>query len=156
MDSFFSIDSILLFCIALSALLIFLHNKASHNSFILLIQASMIGFYLFVSKKISIINASVILLLMLFCLITMTANIYIEKSIQTPRRSASKLNIIIGCFILLFFTVKSLRFKPVNTRQIITDYSFFGQDLSALIFAFFTFFSILISSFLILRIKNTD
>lgn len=156
MNSFFSIDSLLLLCIVLSALLLFLYNKASSNSFILLIQSSMIACYLFISKKISTINIGATLLLIVFCLMTITVNIYIEKSVKPIKKSPPKTNIITAVLTLLFFTINHPTINNINREIANIKYSFFTQDFSALIFTVFTFFTILVSSFLIFNIKNTD
>ena len=156
MENFFSIEALILLSVAVLALVALIRTKPSQNAFFLMAQSALIIVYLLIGQKISNLNLSIFTLLFIFSLIILAANFYIEKSTQITTSRPSKINAIIGAIIFLVFFVNISKFKHENVVDIKIDYSLFSQDFSALIFAIFTLFAMLISAFLIINTKSYD
>lgn len=156
MASIFSLESVILLLIATLSFLALVFANPAYNALFLAIKTILIGCYFLLFDKINTINFSMLILLVFFCLITLTSNIYIEKSTQITPGKAPKLSIVIGTFLLLFFQNKLSQFTQDISANIKVDYSLFSQDITAIIYAVFTIFVILISSLAVINTKNIE
>ena len=156
MASLFSLESIVLLLIAALAFLALVFASPAYNALFLALKTVLIGVYFFLFDKLNTINSSVLILLVFFCLITLTSNIYIEKSTQITPNTAPKLSLLIGTFLLLFFQNKLSQFTTDISINIKVDYSLFSQDITAIIYAVFTIFVILISALAVINTKNIE
>lgn len=156
MGFLFSFQPIILFSIAALAVFALIFRSPALNACFLALQIFGIGMYFIVTEKITYNNASLLILLAFFCLIIIASNIYIEKSTQTAATTNPKLSAIVGSFLLIFFYMKLSRIDPETIIDIKINYSFFGQDIMAIVGAVFTIFVMLISAFAVINTKNIE
>jgi hypothetical protein len=142
--------------IAALALLALIFASPAYNALFLAIETILIGLYFLATGIIDTINASTIILLLFFCLITLSSNIYIEKSTQISPSSASKISALIGGILLIFFYIKLSQLESIEIIDIKINYSFFGQDIMAIMCAVFTIFVMLISALAVINTKNIE
>ncbi len=156
MNFWFALQPILLFSIAALALFALIFRSPVLNACLLALQTTCIGIYFILTEKITYNNASLLILLTFFCLIILSSNLYIEKSTQTAVTTNPKLSAITGTFLLVFFYMKLSLIEPETIIDIKINYSFFGQDIMAIIGAVFTIFAMLISALAVINTKNIE
>ena len=156
MENIFSLGSIILFLIAALALLALVFASPAYNAFFLALETILIGIYFMTADRINNTNASTLILLLFFCLIILSSNIYIEKSTQISPSTAPKISAIIGGLLLTFFYIKLSQLETGDIIDIKINYSFFGQDIMAIMCAVFTIFVMLICALAVINTKNIE
>jgi len=140
--------------IAIFAILVLACPKASVGAIVLFLQSILININLLFIDDVNEDFLSTSMLLSFVSMINIGNNIYLERSYKDPHRRPAKFNIIIGIILILLFwfkmpllsttnlTVKNLRQESINI------------DEFTLIFIAFSIFTILVSSFAIIDIKQ--
>lgn len=156
MESFSFLIPIVLLLIGGLALLALIFSSPAYNAFFLALETILISIYFILSDQINSINASSLILLLFFCLIILSCNLYIEKSTQISPSTTPKISAFIGGAMLLFFQIKLPQLTTDNIIDIKVNYSFFGQDIMAIVYAAFIIFVMLISALAVINTKNIE
>lgn len=149
--------NILLLPIGLLAAAALISSKPSLSAMLLLIESVCIAIFLSL-RDASSLSIGPSLLLSLFCLLVLCANIYIEKSTHKTNPAIPKSNIIIGALLFLAFSIalNHLKDSPIEKAVINNMPEDIFYDTFSIICLIFNVFVIIISSFIIITIKNTD
>jgi len=140
---------ILLAPISFLALLTLVSPKPSLSAVLMFAQAILIAYFL------SLQDISIILCV--FCIPVIIANIYIEKSL--PRYSTTPtLNFVLGILLFLCFGLFASRLKNlgVNLKNSVSNPEITNFDLISITGIIFMFFSIIISACSVINNKNSQ
>ncbi|MCA9508259.1 MAG: hypothetical protein KC505_07565 [Myxococcales bacterium] len=156
METYSLLQQVFLFLIGSLALLTIVFSSPSYNALFLTLETILIAFYLALTNKIHILNAHPLTLLLFFCLIIISCNLYIEKSTQISQNSPPKLSIITGISMLIFFQLKLPKIINNDLSSTTIKYSYFKYDIMAILCAIFIIFIMLISALIVLNIRNQE